>query len=455
MIYITSLIFVSLLIVLNQLAKRKLSFFKRNIIAIIMGVIFGVIVFYGFGMQNGVTSEFEQFEYLLKIVSDTYLRLLRMMIVPIIFISIFTTIINLEAGTKIGKMVFQLIAYFSVTVLVAAVLAIVASIFGEFGQMAQNIEISAEVSESILGRQETVGDASIFAVLHGLILNIPSSISAAFAANNVIGTLIVAALFGFATKFMYIKKGSVIKPVIDLANASKEIVHSVVITIIKLTPYGIFALLTRSVATRGPQIFGDYAKFIFISYVTMLILILIHLFVVSTITRRNPLKYIKALGTPLITGFASQSSAATLPVTVEALEEEVGINSGIANLGATLGTSMGMGACGGMWPTFMVIFGILITNMIDPGTIVISFTTILLLLIAVLLSSFGIAGVPGTATFASITAMTIFGIDPAIQGAVLMFALPVDALIDMGRTSTNIFGVASAATVVDYINQEK
>ncbi len=455
MVYIASLIFVSLLIILNQLAKRKISFFKRNIVAITLGVIFGVIVFYGFGMQNGVTNDFEQFEYLLKIISDTYLRLLRMMIVPIIFISIFTTIINLEAGTKIGKMIFQLISYFSITVLVASGLAIVASIFGDFGQMAQNIEVSTEVSESILGRQETVGDASIFAVMHGLILNIPSSISAAFAANNVIGTLIVAALFGFSTKFMYVKKADVIKPVIDFANAAKEIVHSVVITIIKLTPYGILALLTRSVAIRGPQIFGDYAKFIFIAYLTMLVIVLLHLFVVSTVTRRNPIKYLKALGTPLITGFASQSSAATLPITVEALEEEVGINSGIANLGATLGTSMGMGACGGMWPTFMVIFAILITNMIEPGTFVISFATVILLLIAVLLSSFGIAGVPGTATFAAITAMTIFGIDPEIQGVVLMFVLPVDALIDMGRTSANIFGVASAATIVDHLNKNK
>lgn len=435
MLIISIAIFIITLIFISKLAKRKVSFTKRNLISLLLAVIFGLFIFFVFPDKDA--QQFIDLEYVIRTVSSTYVGLLKMMIIPIVFVSITTTIISISGKKGVIKRVGKIVGYFAITVSLAALISLVISAIFDFAAMGglNNGEMA-----NIADKVETVEGASLFKVIYDMTAHIPASIFAAFSDNNVIGTLIVSALIGMAVSKTRTKKPKLINPIVNGLEALKIIVNSMVIFIIKLTPYGVFALLSMAVATKGAAIFGDYAVFIGAAFLAMITIWLMHMLIIM-IKGVNPLKFIKNIFPVLITGFSTQSSSGTLPITINTLEAN-GVDEVAANVAPSLGTVMGMNACGGMWPVFMIAIAAPMAGLdiTDP-------VTIFMIVIATLISSFGIAGVPGTASFAAISAMTILGIPGDVIAVALGFALPVDSLVDMGRTMTNIFGAASNAVV--------
>ncbi|MEH0158468.1 cation:dicarboxylase symporter family transporter [Limibacter armeniacum] len=443
------LAFLALIILLRTLSSKKVKFLYRNLSAIGLGAAFGLLIYHF--MPADIYAELK---FYIKSVSGVYIRLLRLMIVPIIFVSITTTLIHIGKENNLGKSIGQVLAYFILSITGAALIAFATSNAFDFGHLIDITKNTAEQSDSrIAERISSIGDASLGKVIYGYTKNVPTSIFAAFAENNILGTLIIALMVGFATRRMYGKKPEKVQLVVDGLNAIKVIVNSITMTVIKLTPYGILALISVAVADKGPALFGDLAKFVGVSYLTMALIFVMHM-VVKAASGLNPINHIQNLLPAIVTGFSTQSSGATLPVTIKSLEERNGVDTETANITASLGTTMGMNACGAMWPVFMIVLGVGVTNALAGTTVVdlFSVSSIVTMLLAVLVSSFGIAGLPGTASFAAITAMTLMGLDPAVMGIVLTFVLSVDSLIDMGRTATNIFGVSSAATFVSRIN---
>ena len=153
----------------------------------------------------------------------------------------------------------------------------------------------------------------------------------------------------------------------------------------------------------------------------------------------NPLQYYKKALPPLVLAFTSTSSMGTLPLTIETLENEVGVSTGTANFTATLGTTIGMNACAGVFPA---VIAIMVANMQGvPITPVFLIT----LLVVIVLGSFGMAGVPGTAYIASTVVLGGMGLP---FGPVAL-VLPIDSIIDMGRTMVNVNGAMTITTIVD------
>ncbi|BDD04704.1 dicarboxylate/amino acid:cation symporter [Aureibacter tunicatorum] len=445
------LVFMILAVVaIRWTGKKFQKSIVKNLTAVVLGVIFGVLIFYL--MKDGV---YDEFKYYLKSVSNVYIRSLKMMIVPIVFISVTTTIVSLDHRKSLGKKFSQVISFFVVSIVGASLLSYLLAMNFNFSDLVDIKTIQeSSVSEHYAQRIDNIGTASFGKVVLGLTHNVPTSIFDAFSNNNVIGTLIVAILLGVSIRKLKTVDHKLDK-VDGILDHVKNIVSQMTKFILALTPYGIFVLMTIAVAEKGPFIFGDFAKFIGVSYLGMLLIIVMHL-IVNLWKGVNPKRYFMNVLPAMLTGFTTQSSGATLPVTISSLEKRNGVDSETANITGSLGTTMGMNACGAMWPTFMIVIGAGLTNALSGQLVfdLASVSTVMTIVLAVVISSFGIVGLPGTASFAAITAMTIMGFDAEVIGLVLTFVLSVDTLIDMGRTATNIFGVTSAATFISKHNKE-
>ena len=186
--------------------------------------------------------------------------------------------------------------------------------------------------------------------------------------------------------------------------------------------------MTRMVSTSDFSEILRLLKFVLASYVALILVFIVHLIII-VIFGLNPVTYIKKAISTLMFAFSSRSSAATIPMTVETLSEKMGVSQGVANLSASLGTSIGQNGCAGVYPAMLAVMiaptiGI---NPLDPMFLI-------KLVVITALASFGIAGVGGGATFAALTVLSAMGLPVGLVGLLIA----IEPLIDMGRTLINV-----------------
>lgn len=222
------------------------------------------------------------------------------------------------------------------------------------------------------------------------------------------------------------------------------VVMRIVTLVLRLTPYGILALITKVVATTNPDEILKLIKFVLASYVALLVMFIIHLILLA-LFGYNPVTYVKKVLPTLVFAFTSRSSAATIPLNVETQTKKLGVSDGIANLSATLGATIGQNGCAGIYPAMLAVM-IAPTVGIDPT----SWDFILTLILVVTISSFGVAGVGGGATFASLIVLSTMNLPVALAGLLIS----VEPLIDMGRTALNVNDSITAGLISGKVLKE-
>jgi L-cystine uptake protein TcyP (sodium:dicarboxylate symporter family) len=227
-----------------------------------------------------------------------------------------------------------------------------------------------------------------------------------------------------------------------------DIVMQLVDYVLLLTPYGVLALMTKFISTSNYADIYKLIQFVIASYVALIGMFIIHLIILS-IMGFNPIIYVKKAIPALIFAFTSRTSAGTLPLTVETLINKLGVSSGYANLAASFGVSIGQNGCAGIYPAMLAIM-VAPTVGINP----LDFGFLVKLIIVVALGSFGIAGVGGGATFASLVVLSTMGLPVGIVGLLIA----IEPLIDMGRTALNVSGAmiagVTASSIVNEIDKE-
>lgn len=213
----------------------------------------------------------------------------------------------------------------------------------------------------------------------------------------------------------------------DLIVSLHDVIMRLVTLVLRLTPYGVLALMTRVAATSSVTDILRLIQFIGASYAALIIMFLIHLGILA-VFGVNPITYLKKAAEALIFAFTSRSSAGTLPMTIKA-QTDMGVPVGTANLAGSLGTSIGQNGCAGIYPAMLAVMiaptmGI---NPMDP-------VFLIQLVVITTFASFGIAGVGGGATFAALTVLTALGFPVALAGLLIA----IEPLIDMGRTMLNV-----------------
>lgn len=419
-------ILIGLFIIVKKLTK-KLNFTKLMISSIAMGIGLGLIIQFIAGFPNDPTKVtwLTEVSKWYGLFGYGFMDLLKMLVVPLVFVSIVRVIMNLKQGENLGKLTGRTIFMLLGTTAIAAAVGI---IVGNLFKLGVGQEVAQQATEQL--REVT----PVVDTLRGLL---PSNPVDAMAQANVVAIVIFAGFIGIAIKRLSKKHADTIKPFVDLIEAFYKIIISISITVIKLMPYAVVALMASSIIDRGISSIVGVIDFILALYVSVAIMFIVHLIIIS-INGVNPIKYLKNASKPLILAFTSRSSLGTLPVTIETLNDNLKVDQGISSFVGSLGANMGMNGCAGIYPALMAVT---VANM--SGTTM-NFSFYVMLLIVITISSLGIAGIPGTATMS--VSVVISGMGLGAYFPLLGGIIAIDPILDMGRTMLNVNG-AMASTI--------
>ena len=428
-----TVIFIAVLIgtffIVKQFEKKKVKFSTRTIYATIIGLILGVIIQLVAGLPEN-PAEVTWLQEVTKwygLFGSGFMDLLKMLVVPMVFVSILRVIINMGEGDDLGKLTFKSLGMLLMTTALAAIVGIVV---GNVMKLGVGTDVVATADTEL--REIT----PLVDTLRGLL---PSNPVASMADGNIVAIIIFATFLGLAVKRLSKKYLDIIKPFIDLLEAFYKIIVSVAMTVIKFMPYAVVALLANTITARGLASMISVVQFIVALYISVAIMFVIHLIIIA-LNGLNPITYIKNAAEPLLLAFTSRSSLGTLPVTIEALTDKQGVEEGVASFTASLGANMGMNGCAGIYPALMAVT---IANM---AGVEMNASFYAMLLVVITISSLGIAGLPGTATMAVSVVLSGVGIGSyfPLAGGILA----IDPILDMGRTMLNVNGSTTTAVIV-------
>lgn len=222
-----------------------------------------------------------------------------------------------------------------------------------------------------------------------------------------------------------------------IINALYAVVMRIVTLILRLTPYGVLALMTNTIAKTNVDGLLNLSTFVIASYVAIAAMFIIHGLLVSLVGL-NPITFFKKALPTLTFAFTSRTSAGSIPLNIEAQTQKLGISDGVANFSASFGASIGQNGCAGIYPAMLAVMiapsvGI---NPLDPAFL-------FQLVVIVAISSFGVAGVGGGATFAALIVLSSMNLPVGLAGLLIS----IEPLIDMGRTALNVSGSMTAGAV--------
>jgi L-cystine uptake protein TcyP (sodium:dicarboxylate symporter family) len=427
-------LFAALLGFLFQLSKMEMGLSRRVLVGLVLGCIFGFYLQLVFGLTAVATSETLEWT---NVVGNSYVNLLRMIIIPLVLITMMASVLRVEEIKSLGKIGGTVVGILVLTTMIAASIGIVmATLFGlNAGELASGARelARAEVLESRLAT-----DRSISQLLTGMVpRNIFADMSEA-RPTSIIAVAIFGMLIGVAALLVSEEDkehGSRIKSFVDTTQA---VIMRLVKLVISLTPYGVMALMTRVIATTDGGAIITLISFVIASYIAIGLMFLVHGLLIA-FTGANVREYFQKVWPVLTFAFATRSSAATIPLTIRAQIEELKVPPPIANISASFGATIGQNGCAGLYPAMLAV-------MVAPTVGVdLDIGFIASLLVVVAIGSFGIAGVGGGATNAALVVLPAMGF-PVTVAALL---ISIEPLIDMGRTALNVNGAITTGLLTN------
>lgn len=422
---INIIVLVIFIVILHMMARKHISFAKRVFTALGIGIVFGVLLHLVYGTHsNVITSTSDWF----NIVGQGYVALLQMIVMPLIFISIVAAFTKIQIGEKFAKIGSLIFIFLIGTVTIAAIVGVVYALMFGLDASTINLGNAEQARGSEIAKQAK--DLTAHTLPQQILELLPKNPFLDFTgqrATSTIAVVIFASFIGFAYLRVARKQpdhGELLKRAID---AIYSLVMAIVTFVLRLTPYGVLAIMANTLSTSDFGAIWTLGKFLIASYAALITMYIIHLIILSLLGI-SPIRYIKKTLEVLIFAFTSRSSAGTLPLNVQTQTRRLGVPEGIANFAATFGLSIGQNGCAGIYPGMLAI-------MVAPvANVEIDLQFIVTLIAVVIISSFGVAGVGGGATFASILVLSTLNLPVALAGVLIS----VEPLIDMGRTALNV-----------------
>ncbi|HDT6388162.1 L-cystine transporter [Staphylococcus aureus] len=422
---INIIVLVIFIVILHMMARKHISFAKRVFTALGIGIVFGVLLHLIYGTHsNVITSTSDWF----NIVGQGYVALLQMIVMPLIFISIVAAFTKIQIGEKFAKIGSLIFIFLIGTVTIAAIVGVVYALMFGLDASTINLGNAEQARGSEIAKQAK--DLTAHTLPQQILELLPKNPFLDFTgqrATSTIAVVIFASFIGFAYLRVARKQpdhGELLKRAID---AIYSLVMAIVTFVLRLTPYGVLAIMANTLSTSDFGAIWTLGKFLIASYAALITMYIIHLIILSLLGI-SPIRYVKKTLEVLIFAFTSRSSAGALPLNVQTQTRRLGVPEGIANFAATFGLSIGQNGCAGIYPAMLAI-------MVAPvANVEIDLQFIVTLIAVVIISSFGVAGVGGGATFASILVLSTLNLPVALAGVLIS----VEPLIDMGRTALNV-----------------
>ncbi|HCV8659418.1 TPA: L-cystine transporter [Staphylococcus aureus] len=422
---INIIVLVIFIVILHMMARKHISFAKRVFTALGIGIVFGVLLHLAYGTHsNVITSTSDWF----NIVGQGYVALLQMIVMPLIFISIVAAFTKIQIGEKFAKIGSLIFIFLIGTVTIAAIVGVVYALVFGLDASTINLGNAEQARGSEIAKQAK--DLTAHTLPQQILELLPKNPFLDFTgqrATSTIAVVIFASFIGFAYLRVARKQsdhGELLKRAID---AIYSLVMAIVTFVLRLTPYGVLAIMANTLSTSDFGAIWTLGKFLIASYAALITMYIIHLVILSLLGI-SPIRYVKKTLEVLIFAFTSRSSAGALPLNIQTQTRRLGVPEGIANFAATFELSIGQNGCAGIYPAMLAI-------MVAPvANVEIDLQFIVTLIAVVIISSFGVAGVGGGATFASILVLSTLNLPVALAGVLIS----VEPLIDMGRTALNV-----------------
>ncbi|XZM78999.1 dicarboxylate/amino acid:cation symporter [Clostridium perfringens] len=397
---------------------NKFSF--ATLTALTLGVVLGII--------------FKENILFLDTIGKAYMSLIKMIVVPLVVTSLITSIVRLENLDTLKSIGLKTFTVLLGTTGAAAFIGIIVASSLNLGQGLRFIGAENFKAREIPGFSKVLIDM------------LPSNPLAAIVENKIIPIVIFSMFIAIALVIEDNTNKEKAKPFKDFILSAYDIVLRITKIVLRIIPYGVFALIATAAAKNGMDTLMSLIWVILAVYIAAFLQFLfVYNPLISFVARMNPLKFFKGIFPAQVVAFTSQSSYGTLPVTIKSLVEGVGVSENIASFVAPLGSTIGLNGCGGFYPAIVAIFA---ANVFNVELTIYSY---ILIVLTAIISSIGIAGVPGSATMSTTVMLAALGLP--IEALAMVIA--VDSIIDMIRTATNVTGASVAALIVDQTEKRK
>lgn len=369
---------------------------------------------------------------------DLFLRLLKMVIIPLIVSSIITGVAGIGTPESLGRLGLKTLSFYLVTSLLAILLGLTLVNLIKPGVGA---DLSfAETLDTLPAADQSLGRL--------LLDSVPENIFRSLADGNMLPIIFFSILFGYFTNLTSTAHQQVIRRFFD---SVYEVIMKITMAIIRLTPYGVFAIIATVISKYAGNGAGLAQRFsrMGLYMLTVLLALFIHTFftlhAVMWVTKRvNPIKHFRNMSTPLLTAFSTSSSSATLPLTMEAVEQKDGVSSRISSFTLPLGATVNMNGTA-LYECIAVIF------IAQAYGIDLTVGQQFIVVMTALLAAIGSAGIPMAGLV--MMAIVLKAVGLPLEGIGLVLA--VDRILDMFRTAVNVYGDTCAAAVIAKSEGEK
>ncbi len=403
-------------------------YFKSNLLVrIFLGLILGAVVGLIFGESISWLQPF----------GDVFIRLLTMIVMPIIIATLVVGAASISPAT-LGKVGLKIVGFYLLT---SAFAVFIGLLSGNIFRPGRGLDL-ASIADA--GGRELAAPSLIDTLLN----IVPRNVIGAVAAGNVLPVIFFAILFGIGISYLKVSKEKRVKDagevIFKFFDATAEIMYLIVRGIMQYAPIGVFALIAVVFGRQGAAAVGPLGIVTLASFLGYIVHVVVIYGGLLTLNKLRAGYFFKSARTPMVTAFVTRSSGGTLPITMKAAEEELGIHKNVYSftlpLGATInmdGTAIYQGVCA-------IFIGFAIGM---PLSIVQQLTVIL----TAVLASIGTAGVPGAGAIMLLMVLNSVGlpVEPgtAVAAAYAMI-LGIDAILDMGRTCVNVTGDMVGTTLV-------
>lgn len=403
---------------------KRIALHWQILIAIALSIPFGIF--------------FHELPTHIKWVGDIFIRALKMIAIPIVFSSLVMGVSSLGGYKDLGRLAGKTLTFYLATTAIAATLGVIL-----VNILKPGVGVDLSLSEQI-------GDLSLnsLSFKEQIVSIVPDNIFAELAKGNLLPIIFFAILFGY---FITKTSADSNKILSNIFTATFDLFMKMTLAIVKLTPLGIFAIVSNIIAEQqgDPQkiysIIGSLGLYTSVVWGGCLIHGAVILpSIVYGFTRLNPYKHIKQLSVPLLTAFSTSSSGAALPLVLKYSQEKTGISNKIASFVLPLGSTINMNGTA-LYEGVTAIF------IAQAYGIDLTFTQEFVIIITSVLASIGAAGIPMAGLV--MIAVVLGAVGLPLEGIGLVLA--VQQLCDMIRTTVNVYGDTCAAVVIAHSEGEK
>ena len=346
------LIFVAILSILFNFSRNDIALSRRVLAGLIAGALFGLFLQVAYSGSEVIMGETLQWT---NVIANGYVNLLRMIIMPLILITMIAAVLKVEAIRSLGSIGGSVVGLLIATTMIAAVVGIAMALL--FGLSAEELVAGAREmarAETLQARQGSVVDMSIAQLLVDFV---PSNIFADLTGarpTSIISVVIFGLIFGIAALLVCEESNEHGDRIRNFVDTTQVVVMRLVKLVIALTPYGVAALMTRVIATSDGQAIMNLIGFVIASYLAIAIMFGVHaMFII--LLGVNPRSYFQKVWPVLTFAFVTRSSAATIPLTIRAQIEELNVPAPIANIAASFGATIGQNGCAGIYPAMLAV----------------------------------------------------------------------------------------------------